>query len=48
MSAETYEPESKNLLALSVLLYYQSRGLKQDVKINETVDFEKLNKMRKN
>ena len=35
MNAETYEPESKNLLALSALLYYQSRGLKQDVKINE-------------
>ena len=35
MSAETYEPESKNLLALSVLLYYKSRGLKQDIKINE-------------
>ena len=35
MRAETYEPESKNLLALSVLLYYKSRGLKQDIKINE-------------
>ena len=35
MSAEKYEPESKNLLALSVLMYYQSRGLEQSIEINE-------------
>ena len=35
MNAEKYEPESKNLLALSVLMYYQSRGLEQSIEINE-------------
>ena len=35
MNAEKYETESKNLLALSVLMYYQSRGLEQGIEINE-------------
>ena len=35
MNAKEYEPESKNLLALSVAIAHQSKGLKQNIKINE-------------
>ena len=35
MKESKFEPESKNLLALSALLYFQSKGLKQNIKIND-------------
>ena len=36
MNLDAYEPESQNLLSLSALISLQSRGLEQNIKINET------------
>ena len=35
MNSNKFQAESKNLLALSALLYFQSKGLKQNIEINE-------------
>ena len=35
MKSNKFQDESKNLLSLSALLYFQSKGLKQNIEINE-------------